>query len=90
MQVDAEALDTERVAEVIEAVADRIGWDFQPHDIVAIIQHTICKCQMNGKDNEYFYLLLEDELQSFLVRAEINAIGQQNLRRHKQCVVIAV
>lgn len=71
-------IDVGRTLEVIDRVSERLNYIFCPKEIADTVEYTIRKCEMNGKDEEYFYLLLEDELEQSLMRAYINYRGEQN------------
>lgn len=84
-----EDLNQDRISEVVGEVEAQTGCDFSPDEVKWVVQYTIRKCELNGKDAEYFYLLLRDELRDFLFRAYINAVGMLNQRRRDQCAKCA-
>jgi len=86
MYMKMEDLDQSRIAEVVDEVEAQTGYNFFPCELAGVIQLTIRKCEAKGKDTEYFYLLLRDELKDFLFRAHINAMWILNQRREEQCV----
>lgn len=76
-----ENIDEERTLKIIEKVEKETGYTYCPMEIANIVQYAIRKCELNGKDEEYFYILLPDELEQYLMRAYINLRGEQNRRR---------
>lgn len=84
-----ESFDEERTLEIIEKVEKETGYTYCPMEIADIVQCAIRKCELNGKDEEYFYLLLPDELKQYLMRAYINMRGEQNRRRRELCAASA-
>lgn len=88
-QTKIETFDEERTLEIIEEVQNRTGYTYCPMELFDIIQYAIRKCELNGKDEEYFYLLLPDELEQYLMWAYINWQGEQNKRRKELCAVNA-
>ena len=84
-----ESIDEERTLKIIEEVEEETGYTYCPMEIADIVQYAIRKCEMNGKDEEYFYLLLPDELEHYLMRAYINWRGEQNKRRRELCAASA-
>lgn len=69
----AESIRIDRMGEAVREVESSIGYCFRPEDIKETIQHTLRKCELNGKDEEYFYYLLQNELKDLLTRTCINA-----------------
>lgn len=84
-----EQVDIARAMEVVSEVSVKAGYVFEPEDVSNVIRHTARKCDLNGKDVEYFYILLENELRDFLVRASVNALGELNRRRKELCAMFA-
>lgn len=82
--------DVERTWAIVDEIQKRTGYTYCPKELTEIIQYAIRKCELNGKDEEYFYLLLPDELEQYLMRAYINARSEENRRRKKQCAVNVV
>ena len=74
-------VNPERVMEVLTEVEEQTNCIFSPEEAVETIQYAIRKCELNGKDSEYFYILLRDELEQYLMRAYINMWGEENRRR---------
>lgn len=89
VQTKIESFDVERTLAIVEYVESRTGYIYCPMELVDIIQYAIRKCELNGKDEEYFYLLLPDELEQYLMRAYINMRGEENRRRKELCAVSA-
>lgn len=84
-----EQVDPVRAMQIVSEVSAKTGYAFRPEETVEIIQHTARKCELNSKDLEYFYILLENELRDFLMRASINALGELNRRRRELCAIYA-
>lgn len=82
-------IDEAKTLEVIERVQSKTGYIYCPKELFDIISYSIRKCELNGKDEDYFYLLLEDELEQYLMRAYINMRGEENRRRRELCAVSA-
>lgn len=56
-----------------------------PNDVsLAVLDHTVRKCERIGKGPEYLPLLFENELSDFYMRQQINAMGGMN-----RCAVFA-
>ena len=79
-------LDPVRAMQVVNEVSEKTQYIFAPEEVVETIRYTIRKCELNGKDEEYFYILLENELTDYLMRAYINLMGEENRRRKLQNV----
>ena len=84
-----EQVDPVRAMQIVSEVSAKTGYAVKSEETVKIIQHTARKCELNGKDLEYFYILLENELRDFLMRASINALGELNRRRRELCAIYA-
>lgn len=67
-----EGLDNDRLREIERSVSRKIGFIFEAEDVAYIGAFTARKCEINGKDREYFYILFENELRDFAARATIN------------------
>lgn len=74
-------INAERTTQVLVEVEEKTNYIFSPEEVIETVQYAIRKCEMNGKDEEYFYLLLQDELEQYLTRAYINMQGEENRRR---------
>lgn len=74
-------INAERTMQVLVEVEEKTNYIFSPEEVIETVQYTIRKCEMNGKDEEYFYLLFQDELEQYLTRAYINMRGEENRRR---------
>lgn len=70
-----------KVLEVVIEVEEKIGYIFAPEEISQTVNHTIRKCEFNGKDTAYFYILLENELRDYLMRTYINLMGEGSGRK---------
>lgn len=77
--IDTSKLDPEKLADVVMKVQNRTGHIFDAWDIYDIAKHTVRKADLNGKDESYVPILFENELEDFLMRAEINRMGRRNL-----------
>lgn len=76
--------DVERTWAIVDEIQKRTGYTYCPKELTEIIQYAIRKCGLNGKDEEYFYLLLPDELEQYLMRAYINIRGKTGGRNNVQ------
>lgn len=81
--------DVARTMDVVTEVEEETGYIFDPSEVSEIVHYAIRKCELNGKDEEYFYLLLPDELRQYLIRAYINMRGEENRRRKELCAAYA-
>ena len=77
--IDTAKLNTEELGNIIVDV----------DDMVAIMQHTVRKADLNGKDEEYVPLLFRNELEDYVMRERINAIGRRNLCATSVCTALA-
>lgn len=82
------AIDLGRTEAIAAQVSERMGFVFDDEEIFQTIEYTKRKCELNGKDEEYFYLLFENELEDLVQRYYINLRGFINqLRKEEQrCV----
>lgn len=79
------AIDLERTWEIAAQVSERTGFVFDDEEISQTIEYTKRKCELNGKDEDYFYLLFENELEDLIQRYYINLRGFINqLRKEEQ------
>ena len=79
--IDTAKLNTEELGNIIVDVQNETGFWFDVDDMVAIMQHTVRKADLNGKDEAYVPLLFRNELEDYVMRERINAIGRRNLSR---------
>ena len=70
-------------------VQNETGFGFDVDDMVSIMQHTVRKADLNGKDEEYVPLLFRNELEDYVMRERINAIGRRNLCATSVCTALA-
>jgi len=82
--IDPEKLDAEELADVILEVQRRAGYRFDVVDAYEIARHTIRKADLNGKDESYVPILLKNELEDFLMRKQINALGKWRMENGLQ------
>lgn len=79
------AIDLRRTEAIAAQVSERMGFVFDDEEIFQTIEYTKRKCELNGKDEEYFYLLFENELEDLVQRYYINLRGFINqLRKEEQ------
>lgn len=64
---------TEKIIEAIFKAEKAVGSRIDNDVIAEVIEHTIRKCRLIGKDMSYFPLLLETELVDHVNRQAINA-----------------
>lgn len=74
-------INAQRTMQVLAEVEEKTNYIFSPEEVIETVRYAIRKCELNGKDEEYFYLLLQDELEQYLMRAYINMQGEENRRR---------
>ena len=74
--IDTTKLNPEELGDIIVDVQNETGFWFDVDDMVAIMQHTVRKADLNGKDEEYVPLLFRNELEDYVMRERINAIGR--------------
>lgn len=73
--------DIARTMDVMVRVSVGMGVFFEPEEVSEAYHRSIRKCELNGKDEEYFYILLEDELKNIKLRQLINAAGMMRSNR---------
>ena len=81
MTTDDPALN-ERIEELVDiliAVQRKLRYTFDLMDVFNILTHTIRKCELNQKGDDYIPLLFENELEDFVMREQINLRGRMNL-----------
>jgi hypothetical protein len=82
------AIDLGRTEAIAAQVSERAGFVFEDEEISRTIEYTKRKCELNGKDEEYFYLLFENELEDLVWRYYINLRGfiNQMRKEEQRCV----
>lgn len=82
------AIDLGRTEAIAAQVSERAGFVFEDEEISRTIEYTKRKCELNGKDEEYFYLLFENELEDLIQRYYINLRGfiNQMRKEEQRCV----
>lgn len=82
------AIDLGRTEAIAAQVSERAGFVFEDEEISRTIEYTKRKCELNGKDEEYFYLLFENELEDLVQRYYINLRGfiNQMRKEEQRCV----
>lgn len=78
------AIDLGRAEAIVEQVSQKTGFVFEDEEISQTIEYTKRKCGLNGKDEEYFYLLFENELEDLIQRYYINLRGFINQMRKEE------
>lgn len=78
------AIDLGRAEAIVEQVSQKTGFVFDDEEISRTIEYTKRKCELNGKDEEYFYLLFENELEDLIQRYYINLRGFINQMRKEE------
>lgn len=66
---------TDGMLRIVEAVEKKSGFLFLEEEISSIYEHTARKLALNGKGEDYFPVLFENELEDYLMRRRINAMG---------------
>lgn len=87
--IDTTKLNTEELGNIIVDVQNETGFWFDVDDMVAIMQHTVRKADLNGKDEAYVPLLFRNELEDYVMRERINAIGRRTLCATSVCTALA-
>lgn len=82
-------IDPNKLADIIFDVQRREGYTFDPMEIVQVVQLTVRKAEMNGKDESYVPILFENELRDHVMRERINEIGRMNLCARSVCTAHA-
>ena len=82
------AIDLGRAEAIVEQVSQKTSFVFDDEEISRTIEYTKRKCELNGKDEEYFYLLFENELEDLVRRYYINLRGfiNQMRKEEQRCV----
>lgn len=78
------AIDLGRAEAIVEQVSQKTGFVFEDEEISQTIEYTKRKCELNGKDKDYFYLLFENELEDLIQRYYINLRGFINQMRKEE------
>lgn len=78
------AIDLGRAEAIVEQVPQKTGFVFEDEEISQTIEYTKRKCELNGKDEDYFYLLFENELEDLIQRYYINLRGFINQMRKEE------
>lgn len=78
------AIDLGRAEAIVEQASQKTGFVFDDEEISRTIEYTKRKCELNGKDEEYFYLLFENELEDLIQRYYINLQGFINQMRKEE------
>lgn len=78
------AIDLGRAEAIVEQVSQKTGFIFDDEEISQTIEYTKRKCELNGKGEEYFYLLFENELEDLIQRYYINLRGFINQMRKEE------
>jgi hypothetical protein len=78
------AIDLGRTEAIVEQVSQKTGFVFEDEEISRTIEYTKRKCELNGKDEDYFYLLFENELEDLIQRYYINLRGFINQMRKEE------
>lgn len=77
-------LDIAKVTRIVSGVENRMEFSFSCDEIIDTVRYTIRKCELNGKDEDYFYLLFENELEDLIQRCYINLRGFINQMRKEE------
>lgn len=77
-------LDVAKVMRIVADVENRMEFSFSSDEVADTIRYTIRKCELNGKDEDYFYLLFENELEDLVRRYYINLRGFINQMRKEE------
>lgn len=77
-------IDLEKARAIVEQVSQKTGFVFEDEEISQTIEYTKRKCELNGKDEDYFYLLFENELEDLIQRYYINLRGFINQMRKEE------
>lgn len=78
------AIDLGKAEAIVEQVSQKTGFVFDDEEIFRTIEYTKRKCELNGKDEDYFYLLFENELEDLIQRYYINLRGFINQMRKEE------
>lgn len=78
------AIDLGRAEAIVEQVSQKTGFVFEDEEISQTIEYTKRKCELNGKDEDYFYLLFENELEDLIQRYYINLRSFINQMRKEE------
>lgn len=69
---------------IVEDTQESIGYQFSMEEIIEILSHTIRKCELNGKGEEYIPILFENELRDYVM---VNAINYFSILNRKGAAV---
>lgn len=73
--INREKLDAKELADIVFEVQREVCYRFDLPDVFKIMRYTIRKAEQTGHDESYVPLLLRTELEDFVMRERINAIG---------------
>lgn len=65
-------VDTKKLGEIIDTVQADEMYQFSLADVIEIATLTRRKLEINGRCEDYLYLLFENELHDFVMRKRIN------------------
>ena len=77
-------IDLAKARSIAEEVSERTGFVFEDEEFIRTVEYTKRKCELNGKDEDYFYLLFENELEDLTQRCYINLRGFINQMRKEE------
>lgn len=87
--IDRAKVNQEELVDILFDTQRRLHYTFDVMDVYDIMKHTIRKCELNGKDENYLPLLFENELRDHVMREQINEMGRRNLCAKSACTARA-
>ena len=66
---------TDSMRRIVGAVEEKTGFFFMEEEVGSIYEHTARKLALNRIGDDYFPVLFENELEDYLMRRRINAMG---------------
>lgn len=79
--IDTSKLSPEELTDVVMRAQKRMGCVFDAQAVYDIVSRTIRKAELSGKNEAYVPILLENELEDFVMRERINKNGGRNYVR---------
>lgn len=87
--IDTRLLSVSELTDIVLRVQKRTGYVFETQDIYDIASLTIRKAELNGQNEVYVPILLENELEDFVTRERINRKWRMESCAQFACIVPA-
>ena len=74
-------MSIEDIGRAVSRVENETDYQYDDEEIGKVYEHTLRKCEINGKGNEYIPILFENELKDYIIAKAINLKGRCNYVR---------